>query len=395
MSRLREPANIRPEERLLCACARTVLDPPAHMQVQACLVQPIEWAYLQQIAEQHGVAALVYQGMVASGVTAPSGLPALRAQAQAGTQRSLFLTAELLRLLHCFEAAGIAALPLKGAVLAATAYQNIGLRQFADLDILVGQGDLARARQLLYGQGYQLEEQIDAAREPAYLHTQHHFTFTRADGVIVELHYRLRERFFAFPLDMDGLWARAGDVLISGQRVRRPVTEDALLMLCVHGAGHYWDRLIWICDIAALLQSAQPIEWDDVLIQARALGTERMLLLGLLLAFELFGTRLPEVVLVAMRADRALPALAQQVLDRLFRVPEDARGLGETAWFYLRCRERYADRVRFVLRLVFTPTLGDWSLVRLPRALSFVYYLLRPLRLLALLVSRRLEHNLD
>jgi hypothetical protein len=31
--------------------------------------------------------------------------------------------------------------------------------------------------------------------------------------------------------------------------------------------------------------------------------------------------------------------------------------------------------------LTFTPSLGDWELLRLPAALSFLYYLIRPVRL--------------
>ncbi len=43
--------------------------------------------------------------------------------------------------------------------------------------------------------------------------------------------------------------------------------------------------------------------------------------------------------------------------------------------------ERWRDRVHFILRLTFTPSLGDWELVRLPAVLSFLYYLIRPVRL--------------
>ena len=56
----------------------------------------------------------------------------------ANAAQSLFLTEELLTLLQRLEALAITAVPLKGLVLAASAYGHIALQQFGDLDILLG-----------------------------------------------------------------------------------------------------------------------------------------------------------------------------------------------------------------------------------------------------------------
>ena len=62
--------------------------------------------------------------------------------------------------------------------------------------------------------------------------------------------------------------------------------EDSLLILCVHANKHQWSRLGWICDIAEMLRSHPDLNWPVVMEQARMLRSERMLLLGLLLARE-------------------------------------------------------------------------------------------------------------
>jgi hypothetical protein len=51
------------------------------------------------------------------------------------------------------------------------------------------------------------------------------------------------------------------------------------------------------------------------------------------------------------------------------------------ALFHLRARERLADGLRYALSLALTPTVADWTTVRMPRGLSFVHYLWRPVRL--------------
>ncbi len=383
---------MRPEAELLIVGAAVALGAPQHARLSQLAQQPLDWAEIERIALQHGLAALVYQGLRSVELAQPPAwLDRLRALAQQGAQQSLLLAGELIRLLRALDAAGIAVLNLKGAVLAAAAYGNLALRQFVDIDILVQPRDLPRARDVLATHGYQCDEQIDRARESDYLRLQHHYSYRRPGGVLVELHFKLRERFFAFAIDHDAIWRRSVEAELGGLRVRCLAPEDAVLTLCAHGAGHCWERLIWVCDIAALLRANPQLRWAELLARAEALGGMRMLLLGLLLAHDLVGAELPPEVLARARADGALRGLARQVLAKLFRQPEDVRGLAETAWFYLRARERRSDRVRFVVRLLFTPTLGDWSLVRLPQAFSFAYYLLRPFRLLGLLLARRLD----
>jgi hypothetical protein len=73
--------------------------------------------------------------------------------------------------------------------------------------------------------------------------------------------------------------------------------------------------------------------------------------------------------------------LAGEVRARLFRGTQRVPGMFATTWFHLRARERLADRSRYCLRLVSTPTAGDFELVSLPARLSFLYYVLRPIRL--------------
>ena len=163
--------------------------------------------------------------------------------------------------------------------------------------------------------------------------------------------------------------------------VRTLSPEDLLLILCVHGAKHLWSQLGWISDVAELVRGHPSADWPWLLAEARALGSERMLLLGLFLARDLLDAPLPEAVRPALRADRVVESLAGQVVERLFGRPRGAAGVLESALFHLRAREHVRDRLRYGVRLAMTTTPGDWALLPLPVRLFPLYWLLRPIRL--------------
>jgi len=93
-------------------------------------------------------------------------LERLRGDFRSNVQRNLLLTAELLRLLDLFAVHGIAAAPFKGPVLAASAYEDLSLRQFSDLDVLVNRRDILKAEGLLASQGYEPDGGNRVGSEP-------------------------------------------------------------------------------------------------------------------------------------------------------------------------------------------------------------------------------------
>jgi hypothetical protein len=60
------------------------------------------------------------------------------------------------------------------------------------------------------------------------------------------------------------------------------------------------------------------------------------------------------------------------------------------ALFHLRSREWFRDGAAYALSLALQPAVADWDWVALPPATSFLYYLLRPVRLAGKYGFRRL-----
>src|SRR5262249_2795208 len=111
------------------------------------------------------------------------------------------------------------------------------------------------------------------------------------------------------------------------------------------------------------------------------LRAERVLFVGLLLAWELLQVALPEEIVRRARADSTARTLARQVIRWLFRESDQAPGGLETALFHLRARENVWDGLRYCLALALVPPFEAWACLPLPPALSFLYCLVRPIRL--------------
>jgi hypothetical protein len=151
--------------------------------------------------------------------------------------------------------------------------------------------------------------------------------------------------------------------------------------LCVHGARHCWERLIWLTDVAELLAARPDLDWPAILDRAEALGVRRMLLLGLSMAAEFLNAPLSAGIPERIRREAGIAKATAEWL-RLFQRPAIEQGLLARMPFHLRCRERFGDRVRYTFRLLTTPTVEDWRLVSLPEPLAFLYLFLRVPRLL-------------
>lgn len=364
-------ANIRPELALLLCCARTKVGSEHAERIRNLLRGAIDWQYLIGAAHTHGVLPLLSRSLHASCSDAVPKviLDQLQRHFHANAFHNRFLAKALLKLFALFETQGIHAIPYKGPVLAAVAYGDLSLRQFTDLDVLIHKSDFAKAKELLIAQGYQPE--FTNTQETSLLQFHYHLGFVRGDGKVpVELHWGLTWRYWSFPLEFERLWAHRGSVGLEGRTISSLPAEDLLLILCVHGGKHWWERLMWICDIAELVQAHRQIDWQRLLEQARSWGGKRILLLGLFLANDLLGTDLPKVVWQSIAVDPRVKSLAgqlkSQTLSGVHGLHNDrSRPVFYRTTFYLGVRERLRDKVQFFIRYPLRPYLST-----LPKRLS-------------------------
>ncbi|HEV2829713.1 MAG TPA: nucleotidyltransferase family protein [Pyrinomonadaceae bacterium] len=376
----------RLEDTLLLLCARTQVDAETRQRIHAISGSPdkLDWDYIYQMARRHSVLPLVYTQLSSAAENVPADqLARFRKNYQDNAARNLWLTAELCRILRSLAAAGIEAVPYKGPALAVYAYGNPALRRFVDLDILVRKADALRAIELLTAEGFVCGAPWTDAQAALLLRTQHNLSLHRHEGrLIVELHWELASNLFASSLQTEDLWERLQTMHLDNAAVKCLSSEDLLLSLCVHGSKHHWERLAWICDIAELVKRHADINWNLVLERASAEGNERMLFLGLYLAASLLDAPLPEQVKAKLEAAKIVAHLADDISQRLFAIDgQTPLTIRQSFRFNWQLRNGWRSRAMYC-RHVLQPSDADVKTLRLPKPLSFGYYLIRPFGLL-------------
>jgi hypothetical protein len=360
-----------PVSRLLLLCARARADGEA---IRELVRDGVDYRALLTQAGVHGLSPLVYWRLNESCAEAvPEAVfHPLREAFRASARRVLLLTAELFRLLEAFREAGVPVVPLKGPVLAWTAYPNPALRPFGDLDLFVRREDVLPARKVLIGSGYgdSLEEsQIGRG----FLRWNEELPFRRDRRPVVDLHWSAGPEHF--PLSsFDDAWERLSPVEIDGRAVPAFCPEDRLRFACIHGTKHAWPSLLWLSDVARLAEDAS-LNWDRVLAGRGSGAMGPAVQLGLLLARNLLDAPVPGGLEQTLETGRAYRIAREQLLS-----PSPWQNRFRELRFQSRLLDGWKARAGLWWSMI-APTPADLARVRLPARCFPLYYLVRAARL--------------
>ena len=329
--------------------------------ILSALLREVSWPALLTLAEEHGVISLLASGVAQfeENLAPPEFAQKIRQLQRTQVLSALQMTAELFRLVDQFRDAGLDTVLVKGPTLALRAYGDTGARQYGDLDFLVRQKDILRATELMIAAGYEPEIPVEAI-SPKKIPGQ--YVFVRiAAPLLVELHTERTMRYFPRGLPIEEFFARRQYVSVDGHQIPALAIEDELILICIHGAKHLWEHLSLIADVAAFVARQSGLNWERSFATARAVGAERMLDTGLLLAGNLLGAALPQNVQARLQLDRSALRLAEKIAAWLPSGARASPGLFVRALYRMRMRGSVVSGLGYLLRLTFSPTQEDWS----------------------------------
>ncbi len=166
-------------------------------------------------------------------------------------QRTIEQTFKLLR------SQGIEPILVKGWAIARL-YPEEGLRHYADIDLCVRPQEFADAESFIRGTAYRYEVDL-------------HCGFEKFGGGC-----------------FDEIYARSESIMVGETEVRVPCAEDHLRVLAIHMLREGAWRPLWLCDVAAAVESRPPdFDWDRSLGENRRWSNWVTCSLGL--AHELLG----------------------------------------------------------------------------------------------------------
>lgn len=384
---------VKPQHRIeheaLLLCARTELALQDVVRLRTFLTNQFNWDYLYKLAKRHSLVPLVYfqlQRSVAS-LVRPDVLKRFQKDFQENAARNVVLADELVSVLNALAEADVDAITFKGPALAVAAYGDLSLRRFVDLDVIVRRDDVPRATEVLSTLGYATTKSLDPKQQSILLEHQHNLQFTRG-RVIVELHWQVASELFASSVTAEELWKNLATVRIIDRDVHTLSPEDLLFALCVHGSRHLWQRLAWICDIDRVIRTQPKLDWSRLIKRADKARASRMFMLGPALAAKLLGASLPDSIDNAIGRDARTSALVSEIQASLFDEEfEKGPSVAATFRYNMLVRSDWRSRWRY-FRFALSLTDADFAAARLSPQYHFVYYLLRPFRVLRASRSR-------
>jgi Uncharacterised nucleotidyltransferase len=367
---------------LLRACARP------RTEVSAASFAQLErnisgWQDLIRGAVEHGILPMLYSRLLEIPEAVPSDVLQLaRREFERNAFHCMTNAEELLHVLGEFEEAGLAAMPFKGVVLGASAYDDMTMRPAGDIDLLIHYRDLQRATEILKHRGYELKTKtLEDGSPEAKDYFEFHFE-RESDGMVLELRWKLEltQPRYGYELGLDWLWDRRRSLSLAGAQVPNLDPVSSLLVLCMHGSKHAWSRWMWVCDVAKVIESEPGLDWELTRREAKRVGLERCLALGVLLAWRNAGAEVPQDVRRKLECDRDVSNLADFFTKSILENP-GAMPAGRMP-YHLRILG-FRDRVRMLVSpSILQPNDRDRAAIRLPRALEPLYYVIRPFRVL-------------
>lgn len=224
-----------------------------------------------------------------------------------------------------FNAAGLTPIVFKGWAMARL-YAMAGLRPYGDVDVLVQSKDETQARAVIAGLPPELRSFVD-------------------------LDMRVLRRFLP-DRSFAELAARASHQALGGARFLVLAPEDHLRLICLHQMDHGGWRPMWLCDVAAMLESLPAgYQWPLCLAGNPRLSDAVLALVAL--AEELLGARLPSGT-PRVAAPRWLRKAVLHSWACGYQAPPDSLyGLHRLGWrrAFAAVRARWPDPITSTLHL--------------------------------------------
>ena len=371
-----------PAAALLIESGRRSLGAPSHGAAAAA--HPADWGALPRAAERHGMSAWV-QAAATDWPDTPRAVGVLVSDAAHRQRlRALQAAAQLSSIGRQLTDAGVDAVSIKGPLFSRWLYGDVGMRRFADLDLLVRPADRARALAALGSAGYALPGGLSAAAAGAVYAGTGAWPLIHETAIGVDLHWKLQAVGFGAPLQpLDVLRDRAYDN-VAGVEIGMPSATHAAALTLLHAAKHLWASLELALSIAHLMRR-DDVDWPRVHELTARAGAWNGCAAGLALAGELFDVDPPPPL-----RDRIRPPAVRPLVDAAvtFLAMPDVAGAPLRA--ELAAHRAGLDsaraRLRYTAWRLFAPTPLEAAWCRLPDRLVALY---APIRLLRLAIRHR------
>jgi hypothetical protein len=191
---MKSEVRISDEEHLLLELCRLEFSDEQINRINSLLAVITDWPYFSNLANEHGVAALVWYNL--EKYQLHSEIPEaaayfLKCTLMRSLGRNTFNTESMGEVLRLLNAENIKIVILKGMALENSVYGNQGLRQMSDVDILINRDECIKARKILFRNGYVSLPVKSFFHKLILAYYGKHLPSLIKNGTSVEIHHEL------------------------------------------------------------------------------------------------------------------------------------------------------------------------------------------------------------
>lgn len=384
--------NLKPEDEFLLKCSVSYMG-DADVDITRQMVKSdLDWDYLTKMAYRHRLSSLLYWQL---NNICPEEVPSeimrkLREHFENNVKKNLMMFRELLNVIQILHKNGINPIPYKGPVLAIMTYNNLGLREFVDLDFYVTKEEVLKTQEILIENGYEpLMELTDNQKRVFFKFQREYHFMNESTHITLEIKWKFLSTMFPIQNELFTSYPNAfKEVNLDQYKVKTIQPELLIMILCTHNASHSFSDLYRFCDLSELIKSQNNVNWQELIKIAEQLEMKRIFLVNLCLLREMFQIDIPKAVLDLISKDKMIFEISEKIINRLF---SDKKSLGNMGILTLQTalREKMITKIRTVLHLIFTPTPEVIESVSLPRTLEPLYYFLKVNQMLKNIITNK------
>jgi len=295
--------KLQPEDRIILLSVKIELNAIELEEINSLIPLIKDWDYLVKTIIDRGIGPLLFKKLplLSNSSQIPENVKTKLQQSYYKTFiRSAYLYEHFKKVAEAFLEHNIPVIALKGVYLSECLYQDIGLRQFSDIDLLVKEENGLTCLSILEALGIKpfdsnVTDFIGTKSEVV------HYNPMVLNDVSVEIHIKLHRKNKSYHIKVDKFLNDAVPVTINEQHVKTLSLNDLLIYLCVHLDKHFTGGNVQFTsfnDITNLLSKYEnEIDWVVFTHRCKENECEMLVYKYLILINKYFNAPLPNDII--------------------------------------------------------------------------------------------------
>jgi len=374
-----------PEDRLILSSVKIQPSPEELEEINLLISLIRDWDYLISTIIDRGIGPLLFKKLpfLTNSSQIPEFVKIKLQQVYYKTfSRSTILYEHFRKIAKAFTSQNIPLIALKGIYLSEWLYQDIGLRQFSDIDLFVKEEDGERCITILEAMGYKpssIKNELSKLVFSQFDNDIVHYLPMTMNGVSVEIHIKLHKKREKYCLILQNLWLNSVNTNINGVNVLVFNINDLLIHLCLHLDKHFQSgKIQFTCfnDITNVLQKySKTLNWNALNETCQLYNCKDIVFKYIVMVHKYMNATVP--VDIIKKEGNLLTSKDEKLFSQYLKGNEvEASTLTLSSHFrYLRKNKKFIDKVSYLLDVIFPtiPFMVDKYRIKRPALVLFYY----------------------